>query len=145
MLLVAHCALLWRFVMRQQITFSMALSFVPLVPGELTRFSRASLNFNSCTLFTTSLPVIQFHDYLSVTLWFSLLNHLEIKVTSFILYLTSLCRIFYRLARVFTLWSPTDSVPSIRTHQEQPGVRIRLFARHRPTRSSYRPAGGIFT
>merc|ERR1711989_269405 len=69
-------------------------------------FSCASLNFNSCTLFTTSLLVFQFHTYLSVTLWFSLLNHLEIKVTSFILYFTSLCRIFYRLARVFTLWSP---------------------------------------
>merc|ERR1711989_216715 len=66
-------------------------------------FSCASLNFNSCTLLTTSLLVFQFHTYLSVTLWFSLLNHLEIKVTSFILYLTSLCRIFYRLSRVFTL------------------------------------------
>ena len=105
-LLVAHCALLWRFVMRQQITFSVALSFVPLVPlvhSELTRFARASLNFNSCTLFTTSLPVIQFHDYLSVTLWFSFYNHLEIKVTSFILYFTSLTLFFTGLARVFTL------------------------------------------
>ena len=86
---------------------------MPLVRTELTRFARASLNFNSCTLFTTSLPVIQIHDYLSVTFWFSFYNHLEIKVTSFILYftsltllftsLTSLTLLFTGLARVFTL------------------------------------------
>merc|ERR1711989_274583 len=81
-------------------------------------FSCASLNFNSCTLLTTSLLVFQFHTYLSVTLWFSLLNHLEIKVTSFILYLTSLCRIFYRLARVFTLLALIYS-----THERKGGER----------------------